>query len=120
MAYSSFLVARGFAAVFFGVGLSPDASSSDALARVVVFLAAGFAVPVSAFAVASLGSAFASPLGAGWAAGLLSGLASGFGVASARLLASVFFAGVLDCAASFAASSASFAACAAAASSRRA
>src|SRR4029453_8657187 len=110
MAYSSFLVARGLAAVFFGAGLSPDASASDAFAPCVVFLPAGLA-PVSALAASSLVSAFASALESALAAGLVSdafasALASDFGVAWAGFLASVFLVGAFACAASFAASSA--------------
>src|SRR5690349_1026087 len=115
MAYSSFFVARGLAAVFLGAGFSVGASASDALARVVVFFAAGFAAAVAGLA-SPLASAFASAL----ASALAAGLASDFGGACADFLASVFFAGAFDCSDGFAASSASLAACAAAASSSRA
>src|SRR6185312_12764488 len=82
MAYSSFLVARGLAGVFFRVGLVVDASASDALARVVVFLVvAAFGAGVVAFASTLVSAA---PLVGAFEAGLASdALASALGSAFA-------------------------------------
>jgi hypothetical protein len=106
MAYSSFLVARGLAAVFFGAGLSDDASASDAFARVVVFFAAGFGVVVSAFVPAFAAACVSAlPFGSALAVAFAPDFASAFAVASAGFRpavfdpdveASAFFAGVFD------------------------
>src|SRR4029078_13524424 len=91
MAYWSFLVARGLAAVFFGAGLSDDASASDAFARVVVFLATGFGGAVSGFCSScesalpfgsALAVAFAPDFGSALAVAFAPDFASAFSVAS--------------------------------------
>ena len=96
------MVARGLATVFFGAGLSDDASASDAFARVVVFLATGFGVAVSAFASSCVS---ALPFGSALAVAFAPDFASAFAVASAGFRpavfdpdveASAFFAGVFD------------------------
>ena len=106
MAYSSFLVARGFAAVLFLAGLSAVASASDAFARVVVFFAAGFGVVVSAFVPAFAAACVSAlPFGSAFEVPFASDFASAFGVASAGFRptvfdaegeASAFFAGAFD------------------------